>query len=247
MQPAAAAGPPPLPEGWFGPDWPPTETSLLAALGRDAWLHPLAGPSAACPAATRACSAPVRPGNRAVECRNGHCGVDLGGEIWGEHIRAVHDGVVDYVQRGANPQHGGRFVRISHRDGTVFTQYFHLAAIPRGLERGVRVKGGDVVGLLGDSGVKDSAPHLHFSISIRPSPGGPRSTSIPEPLIALWPLRVPVDGSETGLVTTLARPGVALGSMPLMRGAASGEIAARRRSRGPVAASRRRRPARPGR
>ena len=40
----------------------------------------------------------------------------------------------------------------------------------------------------------------------------------PEPLIALWPLRVPVDGGESGLVTTLARPGVALGSVPLMRG-----------------------------
>jgi hypothetical protein len=159
-----------------------------------------------------------RPGNRAVECRNGHCGVDLGGEIWGEHIRAVHDGVVDYVQRGANPKHGGRFVRVSHRNGTVITQYFHLAAIPRGLERGVRVKGGDIVGLLGDTGVQSSAPHLHFSISIRQYPGGPEKYMDPEPLIALWPLRVPVDGGESGLVTTLARPGVVIGSMPLMRG-----------------------------
>ena len=152
-----------------------------------------------------------RPGNRAVECRNGHCGVDLGGEIWGEHIHAVHDGVVDYVQRGANPQRGGRFVRITHRNGTVITQYFHLAAIPRWLERGVHVKGGDVVGLLGDSGVHESAPHLHFSISIRQVPGGPEKYIDPEPLIALWPLRVPVDGGESGLVTTLARPGVVLG------------------------------------
>ena len=55
-------------------------------------------------------------------------------------------------------QHGGEFVRIAHRNGTVFTQYFHLAAIPRGIERGVPVKGGDVIGLLGDTGVKESAP-----------------------------------------------------------------------------------------
>jgi murein DD-endopeptidase MepM/ murein hydrolase activator NlpD len=218
VQRAAAAGPPALPDGWFGPEWPPSDNSLLAALGRDAWIHPLAGPFRRMPRSDSRVFGAGRPGNRAVECRNGHCGVDLGGEIWGEHIRAAHDGIVEYVQRGPNPQHGGRFVRIAHRNGTVITQYFHLAAIPRGLERGVRVKGGDVVGLLGDSGVQSSAPHLHFSISIRQHPGGPEKYMDPEPLIALWPLRVPVDGGESGLVTTLARPGVVIGSMPLMRG-----------------------------
>jgi hypothetical protein len=37
----------------------------------------------------------------------------------------------------------------------------------------------------------------------------------PEPLIALWPLRVPVDGSEVGLVNTVAPIGAPLGSAPL--------------------------------
>src|SRR6516162_2232205 len=40
----AQSSPPELPPGWFGPEWPPTETSVLAVLGRDAWVHPLAGP-----------------------------------------------------------------------------------------------------------------------------------------------------------------------------------------------------------
>ncbi len=207
-----------LPAGWFGPEWPPSDTSLLAALGRDAWIHPLAGPVRRMPIRDSRVFGAVRPGNRAVECRNGHCGVDLGGEIWGEHIRAVHDGVVDFVRRGPNEQHGGQFVRISHRGGTVFTQYFHVAAIPRRIERGVVVKGGDVVGLLGDTGVKDSAPHLHFSISIRLSPDRPEKYFDPEPLVALWPLRVPLEGSEAGLVTTVSDPGVPLGSMPLLSG-----------------------------
>ena len=127
-------------------------------------------------------------------------------------MHAVHDGVVDVVQRSANPDRGGEFVRISHRDGTVFTWYFHLAAIPRGLDRGSFVKGGDVVGLLGDTGVKASAPHLHFAISVRPGKDWPERYMDPEPLITLWPLRIPVEGSETGLVTTLARPGMPLGS-----------------------------------
>ncbi len=214
---AAPAGPPPLPDGWFGPDWPPTETNLLAALGRDAWVHPLAGPFRRMPLRDSRVFGAPRPGNRAVECRNGHCGVDLGGEIWGEHVHAVHDGVVEWIQRGPNPQHGGQYVRIAHRGGTVVTQYFHLAAIPRELERGTPVKGGDVVGLLGDTGVKESAPHLHFSISIRP-PDRPERYMDPEPLVALWPLRVPVEGTEVGLVTTTARPGLPLGSAPLSAG-----------------------------
>ena len=205
-------GPEVLPPGWFGPQWPPTESSLLEALGRDAWVHPLSGPLRRMPRSDSRVFGADRPGNRAIECRNGHCGVDLGGEIWGEHVRAVHDGVVDYVQRGPNPDHGGRFVRIAHHGGTVFTQYFHLAAIARGIERGVPVKSGQVIGLLGDSGVKESQPHLHFAVSVRPSPEGHERYIDPEPLIALWPLRVPVDGSEVGLVTITAAPGVPLGS-----------------------------------
>jgi murein DD-endopeptidase MepM/ murein hydrolase activator NlpD len=138
--------------------------------------------------------------------------VDLGGEIWGEQVHAAHDGVVDRVQRGPNDDHGGEYVRLSHRGGTVFTQYFHLAAIARGIEPGVSVKAGDVLGLLGDTGVKESSPHLHFTISVRLSKELPERYMDPEPLIALWPLRIPVAGSEVGLVTLVAKPGVPLGS-----------------------------------
>jgi murein DD-endopeptidase MepM/ murein hydrolase activator NlpD len=212
VSPAGAPAPPPLPSGWFGPEWPPTEESVLAALGRDAWVHPLAGPARRMPRTDARVFGADRPGNRAIECRNGHCGVDLGGEIWGEHVRAAHDGVVDYVQRGPNPDHGGRFVRISHHGGTVFTQYFHLAAIPRGLERGTPVRCGQVIGLLGDSGVKESQPHLHFAMSVRLAGNGYERYIDPEPLIALWPLRIPVDGSEVGLVTITEPPGMPHGS-----------------------------------
>jgi len=222
LVPAAPAAPPPgpevLPPGWFGPAWPPTEASLLEALGRDAWVHPLSGPYRRMPRSDSRVFGAVRPGNRPIECRNGHCGVDLGGELFGEHIHAVHDGVVDFVQRGLNPDRGGRFVRISHRNGTLFTQYFHLAAIPRELHRGSVVKAGDVIGLLGDSGVKESAPHLHFAMSVRTSKDGAERYIDPEPLVALWPLRVPIDGSETALVTILADTGIPLGSAVLRAG-----------------------------
>jgi hypothetical protein len=184
----------------------------LAALGRDAWLHPLAGPVRRMPRRDSRVFGAVRPGDRAPECRNGHCGVDLGGEIWGEHVYAAHDGVVDWVKRGPNPDRGGQFVRIAHQNGTVFTLYFHLAAIARGIERGAPVKGGEVIGLLGDTGVKESGPHLHFGITVKPGKDWPERYMDPEPLIAIWPLHIPLDGSELGLVTTVARPGVPLGS-----------------------------------
>jgi len=222
-----------LPAGWFGPEWPPTEMSLLAALGRDAWIHPLAGPIRRMPRTDSRVFGAVRPGNRPADCRNGHCGVDLGGEIWGEHVRAVHDGVVDFVQRGANAQRGGEFVRIAHHNGTIFSQYFHLAAIRRGIERGVPVKCGEVIGLLGDTGVQDSAPHLHFALSVRLSPDRPEKYMDPEPLMALWPLRVPIDG-ESGLVTTVSVPGVPLGSMPLLPGRRARLAALKRRAAAPA-------------
>jgi murein DD-endopeptidase MepM/ murein hydrolase activator NlpD len=207
----------PLPDGWLGPDWE-SDPAALAALGRDTWIHPLAGPFRRMPIRDSRVFGAARPGDRPAECRNGHCGVDLGGEIWGEHVHAVHDGVVDWVKRGVNPDRGGQFVRLSHRGGTVFTQYFHLAAIPRGLERGSIVKSGDVIGLLGDTGVKESGPHLHFTIAVRPAKDWPERYMDPEPLIALWPLRVPVDGSEVGLVNTVAPAGTPLGSSGLIPG-----------------------------
>jgi murein DD-endopeptidase MepM/ murein hydrolase activator NlpD len=195
----------------FGPNWPPSEQEWLAEIAADAWLHPLDGPTRRMPVRDARVFGAERPGDRPAECRNGHCGVDIGGEVWGEPIHAAHDGVVDRVQRGPNEEHGGLYVRLAHRSGTIFTQYFHLAAIPRWIQPGLKVKMGDVVGLLGDSGVKHSTAHLHFTVSVRPSPGMPEQYIDPEPLIALWPLRMPVNGAA--MVTAQAAPGVPRGSV----------------------------------
>ena len=108
----------------------------------------------------------------------GACGVDLGGELWGEHVYAVQDGVVDRAHREGNEERGGIYVRLSHFGGMVFTQYFHLAAIPRLLSRGDRVKAGEVIGLLGDTGTGGGRRHLHFALSIRPRASCPRCTGI---------------------------------------------------------------------
>jgi murein DD-endopeptidase MepM/ murein hydrolase activator NlpD len=203
--------PPPAPDpALFGPRWPPTDQDWIAEITSDAWIHPLDGPKRRMPVSDSRVFGAERPGDRPGECRNGHCGVDLSG-YWGEPVHAVHDGVVDRVQRGPNEEHGGLYVRMAHRDGTIFSQYFHLAAIPRWVQPGMPIKVGDLIGLVGDTGVKRSAPHLHFTLSVRPSPSSPEKFMDPEPLIALWPLRIPVDESST-VVTAHVAPGVPLGA-----------------------------------
>jgi hypothetical protein len=200
----------PAAEPAFGPAWPPTEKDWMSEIGRDAWIHPLDGPVRRMPIRDARVFGAERPGDRPGECRGGHCGVDLGGEVWGEPVHAAHDGIVDRVQRGPNDDHGGLYVRISHHGGTIFTQYFHLAAIPRWIQPGVAVKMGQVVGLVGDSGVKHSSPHLHFTVSVKPSAQLPERYIDPEPLVALWPLRMPIGGGS--IVTAQAAPGVPLGA-----------------------------------
>jgi murein DD-endopeptidase MepM/ murein hydrolase activator NlpD len=206
-KPVARAAPEPP---RFGPSWPPSEQDWQMEIARDAWLHPLDGPARRMPIRDARVFGAERPGDRPAECRNGHCGVDIGGEVWGEPVHASHDGIVDRVQRGPNEDHGGLYVRIAHRGGTIFTQYFHLAAIPRHLERGSKVRIGDVIGLVGDSGVKHSSAHLHFTVSVKPSAQLPEQYVDPEPLIALWPLRMPVGGGA--MVSASEAPGVPLGA-----------------------------------
>ncbi|HYU16494.1 MAG TPA: M23 family metallopeptidase [Candidatus Acidoferrum sp.] len=181
---------------------------FMSEVSTDRWIHPLAGPNRRMPIRDSRVFGASRHGDRPGECRNGHCGVDIGGEMWGEPIMAVHDGVVDRVKR-VDEGNGGMYVRIAHRDGKVFTQYFHLAAIPRDLKEGDKVKAGQVIGLLGDTGVKESNPHLHFTVSVKQSPSAREIYMDPEPLIALWPLKVP---RATGGADAAWDPGVPLGA-----------------------------------
>jgi murein DD-endopeptidase MepM/ murein hydrolase activator NlpD len=189
---------------------PPAPTPPLdGTLAGDIWIHPLAGPERRMPERDSRLFGAERVGDRPQECRGGHCGVDLAG-AYGEPVYAVHDGVVDRVQRALNPDHGGRYVRLAHRDGTIITQYFHLSEIPKRIVEGAQVKVGDVVGFVGLTGVKHSEPHLHFTIEVQNPMGQEARYLDPEPLIALWPLRVSSKGDDRLHVST-APPGLARG------------------------------------
>jgi murein DD-endopeptidase MepM/ murein hydrolase activator NlpD len=181
------------------------DQALLAELAKDAWIHPLAGPKRRMPIGHDAAFGAERGGMRPPECVSGHCGVDIGNS-WGEPVHAVHDGVVYWVNRGPNEQHGGVFVEIAHRNGALHSWYFHLAAVPRWVQPGVKIAAGQVIGLLGDTGVGKSGPHLHFSISVKASANTERYID-PEPLIAIWPLWI-VDDTGKGHLAADLPPGL---------------------------------------
>lgn len=180
------------------------DEALLQELLQDAWIHPLAGPHRRMPANHTGAFGAVRVNAPPPECLQGHCGVDVG-SAWGEPIHAVHDGVIDWVNRGPNEENGGVFVKVAHRDGALFSWYFHLAAVPRWVKPGIKVKVGSVIGLLGDTGIKHSAPHLHFAMTVKSPKAGRERYIDPEPLLALWPLWLP---DEHKVSTTIAAPGV---------------------------------------
>jgi murein DD-endopeptidase MepM/ murein hydrolase activator NlpD len=186
----------------FGPHWPPTDEEWLAEFAHATWVYPLPGPTRRRAASSRQLLVVDPAASARARCRSaGRCGVDLGGELWGEHVYAAHDGVIDRLQRSSEDAPGGLYVRIAHWGGAVFTQYFHLAAIPTRLAVGMRVSAGDVIGLAGDTGLADARAHLHFALSVRPSSDSPEVYWDPEPLMAQWAVRTPERGSVAGLVS----------------------------------------------
>ena len=137
----------------------------------------------------------ARPQPRPSECELGHCGVDLGSAI-GEPVFSVFDGVVEKVER--DPWRGGRagiYVKLAHRGGAVVSRYLHLDSVASGLEPGTEVRGGQVIGRLGRTGIHSSAPHLHFGLNLRQD--GVERYIDPEPYLREWQL--------PELETTLAR------------------------------------------
>jgi murein DD-endopeptidase MepM/ murein hydrolase activator NlpD len=204
---APVSPPPPDPAAIAEAEAEAQRARWTAELSTDHWVHPLAGPKRRMPVRLSRVFGAGRPGHRPLECQAGHCGVDLGGEVWGEPVLAAHPGVVERVQRDPDRGRGGMYVRLSHRGGTVFTQYFHLAAIPRALSPGDEVEAGEVIGLLGATGIVHSEAHLHFTVSVRSSGDGPEQYIDPEPLIALWPVAVPVFGDVGSIARTHTIPG----------------------------------------
>ncbi|MDR2167680.1 MAG: M23 family metallopeptidase [Clostridiales bacterium] len=104
--------------------------------------------------------------------KRSHLGHDMFGSI-GTPIIAVEDGIVEAL--GWN-QYGGWRVGIRSLDRKRYYYYAHLRKdkpYAEGLEEGARVRAGDVIGFLGNTGYSTrenvanlKQPHLHFGLQI---------------------------------------------------------------------------------
>ena len=140
------------------------------------WYHPLADEILLPGHLTRKFGA-KRQGPRPAECLRGHCGVDIG--QFGLTVRAAQDGLVDRVQRQGTRKEG-RYVRIVHDNGLV-SYYMHLHRIRNDLRAGMRVSGGEPIGVVGRTGIKRSKAHLHFAVAV--VEGKKKVFLDPEPLL----------------------------------------------------------------
>ena len=94
-----------------------------------------------------------------------HAGLDISAP-YGTDVRSSADGVVMDV----GPHTGlGRAITVDHGFG-VQTVYGHLSGY--NAEPGRRVKRGEVIGYVGDSG-RASGPHLHFEVHVYGTPVNP--------------------------------------------------------------------------
>jgi murein DD-endopeptidase MepM/ murein hydrolase activator NlpD len=90
-----------------------------------------------------------------------HNGIDWAAAP-GTPIMAAGNGVIEFAgDRGEY----GKFVRIRHANGYK-TTYAHMLRFAAGVAEGVRVRRGQIIGYVGQSGLS-SGPHLHFEVMVK--------------------------------------------------------------------------------
>lgn len=112
---------------------------------------------------------------RRGSCAHFHDGIDISGAD-GTPIRAAASGIVAFV--GYNPyQSGGdrAWIVILGHGGGYSSYYGHLQArYAQGVRRGGRVRQGQVIGFMGNTGYS-TGTHLHWEVRRGGSPANPRS------------------------------------------------------------------------
>lgn len=92
-----------------------------------------------------------------LKIRRPHHGVDYAAPA-GTPVVSVGDGVV--TRKGFQDRGGGNFLTIKH-NSVYSTTYMHLSRFGKGINQGVYVKQGDVIGYVGSTGLA-TGPHLDF-------------------------------------------------------------------------------------
>ena len=89
-----------------------------------------------------------------------HTGVDWADDIGTPVFAAGNGTVLDADWKGGY----GRHIEIQHLNGYI-TTYSHLSGYAHGIEEGVKVRQGQVIGYIGNTGLS-TGPHLHYEVKI---------------------------------------------------------------------------------
>lgn len=105
--------------------------------------------------------------------RRAHKGIDLAAPI-GTPILSTGDGVIKTIGRHNGY---GNMIEIKH-DKKYSTVYGHMLKFQKGLSKGSRVKRGQVIGYVGQTGLA-TGPHCHYELHVNDQPRNPSTTNIP--------------------------------------------------------------------
>ncbi len=102
-----------------------------------------------------------RLGIRPRQCGRGHCGIDLARHT-GTPVFAARRGKVVKVGRRRYSK-AGLWIEIKHDRG-FRTRYLHLDSIAKHLRVGSKLKAGQMIGRVGNTGSSSHGSHLHFEV-----------------------------------------------------------------------------------
>lgn len=102
-----------------------------------------------------------------------HKGIDLAAPL-GTPIYATGDG---YIHTIGHQSDYGNMIKVIH-DKTYASIYGHLLKFEKGLTRGSRVKRGQVIGYVGQTGLA-TGPHCHYEVHINQQPRNPATIELP--------------------------------------------------------------------
>jgi murein DD-endopeptidase MepM/ murein hydrolase activator NlpD len=105
--------------------------------------------------------------------KRAHKGIDLAAPI-GTPIQATGDGVITVIDRHNGY---GNMIKIKH-DSKFSSIYGHMLKFQKGLSKGSRVKRGQVIGYVGQTGLA-TGPHCHYELHVNNEPRNPTTTNLP--------------------------------------------------------------------
>jgi len=126
-----------------------------------------------------------------------HKGVDYGAPT-GAGIVAVADGVVETAEHQSGY---GNLIVLKHQ-GRYSTAYGHLQKFAKGVRRGTRVRQGDTIGYVGQTGLA-TGPHLHYEFRVNDQPVDPLAISLPRAIPLTSSRRTRFNASSTTLQAQL--------------------------------------------